>query len=132
MDSARSKVQATAYVFDPERTADSLATRGGVIPGVAPGEPTADYLDRVVSLTTVVGAVYLTVLQLIPEAFVAYGNALPYNMGGGAALIVVCTILDLQTQVRDLSLTDPGGNANENYPSGTAGVRQGDPGATAD
>jgi preprotein translocase subunit SecY len=42
-----------------------------VIPGVAPGEATADYLDRAVPLTTVVGAVYLTVLQLIPEAFVA-------------------------------------------------------------
>ncbi|MCP3470687.1 preprotein translocase subunit SecY [Bradyrhizobium sp. CCGUVB1N3] len=99
----------TAYVVDPEHAADSLAKHGGVIPGVAPGEPTADYLDRVVSLTTVVGAVYLTVLQLIPEAFVASGHALPYNMGGGAALVVVCTILDLQSQVRDLSLTDPGG-----------------------
>ena len=86
----------TADVVDPEHAA-------------APGEATADYLDRVVSLTMVVGAVYLTVLQLIPEAFVAYGNALQYSMGGGAALIVVCTILDLQTQVRGLSLTDPGG-----------------------
>ncbi|GLR84586.1 preprotein translocase subunit SecY [Bradyrhizobium iriomotense] len=99
----------TAFVVDPEHAADSLAKHGAVIPGVAPGEPTADYLDRVVSLTTVVGAVYLTVLQSIPEAFVASGNALPYNMSGGAALIVICTVLDLQTQVRDLSLTDPGG-----------------------
>ena len=60
-------------------------------------------------MTTVVGAVYLTFLQLIPEVFVAYGNALPYSMNGGAALIVVCTILDIQTQVRDVSLTSPGG-----------------------
>jgi len=95
----------TAYVVDPEQAADSLAKQGGSIAG----EATADHLDRVISLTTVVGAVYLTFLQLIPEVFVAYGNALPYSMNGGAALIVVCTILDIQTQVRDVSLTSPGG-----------------------
>ncbi|MBR0961578.1 preprotein translocase subunit SecY [Bradyrhizobium japonicum] len=101
----------TAYVVDPEDTAKSLAQRHGTIPGVAPGEATAGYLDRVVSLTTVVGAVYLTALQLIPEVFDLYGIGLPYSMvvDGGAALIVVCTILDLQTQVRDVSLTNPGG-----------------------
>ena len=59
----------TANVVDPEYTAKSLAQRNGTIPGVAAGEATADYLDRVVSLTTVVGAVYLTALQLIPEVF---------------------------------------------------------------
>jgi len=81
-----------AFVVDPEHAAAWLAKQGGAIAGVAPGESTADYLDRVVSLTRVGRAVYLTVPQLIPEAFVAYGEALPYNMGGGAALIVVCTI----------------------------------------
>ncbi|MGY8708293.1 preprotein translocase subunit SecY [Bradyrhizobium sp. 18BD] len=101
----------TAYVVDPEDTAKSLAQRDGTIPGVAPGEATADYLDRVVSLTTVVGAVYLTVLQLIPEVFELYGIGLPYSMvvNGGAALVVVCTVLDIKTQVRDVSLTNPGG-----------------------
>ncbi len=99
----------TSYVVDPEHAAGSLEKQGGTIPGVAPGEATADYLDRVVSLTTVVGAVYLTLVQMIPEAFVAYGNALPYSMNGGAALIVICTVLDLRKQVRDVSLTKPGG-----------------------
>ncbi len=100
----------TSYVVDPEHAAESLAGHGGAIPGVAPGEATADHLDRVVSLTTIVGAVYLTVaVQLIPEAFVASANMLPYNLGGGAALIVICTILDLRKQVRDHSLTNPGG-----------------------
>ncbi|MBR0715663.1 preprotein translocase subunit SecY [Bradyrhizobium liaoningense] len=101
----------TAYVVDPQHAAESLAKQGGTIPGVAPGEATADYLDRVVSLTTVVGAVYLTALQLIPEIFEPYGVGLPYSMmiNGGAALIVVCTVLDLLNQVRDLSLTNPGG-----------------------
>jgi preprotein translocase subunit SecY len=99
----------TAFVIDPDHAAESLARQGGVIPGVTPGEATASYLDRVVSLTTVIGASYVTALSLIPEVFLAYGNALVYKMGGGAALIVVCTILDLQTQVRDVSLTNPGG-----------------------
>ncbi|WP_025036981.1 preprotein translocase subunit SecY [Bradyrhizobium sp. DOA9] len=101
----------TAYVVDPEHTARSLADRGGTVPGVAPGEATADYLDRVVSLTTVVGAVYLTALQLIPEVFELYGIGLPYSMvvNGGAALVVVCTALDIKAQVRDVSLTKPGG-----------------------
>lgn len=101
----------TAYVVDPEYTAKALAQRDGTIPGVAPGEATAGYLDRVVSLTTVVGAVYLTALQLIPEVFALYGIGLPYNMvvDGGAALVVVCTALDIKTQVRDVSLTNPGG-----------------------
>jgi preprotein translocase subunit SecY len=71
----------------------------------------------VVSLTTIVGAVYLVAVWLIPEALVAYRNIvlpfnnilLPYKMSGGSALIVICTVLDLKKQVRDLSLTNPGG-----------------------
>jgi preprotein translocase subunit SecY len=99
----------TAYVLDPERAAETLHKQGGTFPGVEPGEASADYLDRIVSLTTVVGAVYLVIVSLIPEAFVAGGVALPYKIGGGSVLIVVCTILDLKKQVRALSLTDPGG-----------------------
>jgi len=99
----------TAFVIDPDHTAESLARLGGVIPGVVSGEATAEYIDRVVSSTTLLGATYLTVISLIPEVSLAYGNTLGYKMGGGAALIVVCTILDIQTQVRELSLTNPGG-----------------------
>ena len=99
----------TSYVLDPEHAADLLGKQGGTIPGVAPGEPTADYLDRVVSLTTVVGAVYLVAVSLIPEVFVAHGDMLPYKISGGSALIVICTILDIKRQVRDVSLTNPGG-----------------------
>lgn len=99
----------TAFVVDPDHAAESLVRFGGVIPGVMPGEATAIYLDRVASSITVVGAAYLTAISLIPEVFLAYGNGLHYKMGGGAALIVICTILDLQTRVRDVSLTIPGG-----------------------
>jgi preprotein translocase subunit SecY len=92
-------------VLDPERTAESLGKRGGAIPGVEPGEATADYLDRVASLTTVIGAVYLTALSLIPEAFWVFGHEIPYKISGGSVLIVVCTILDIQKQMRDVSRT---------------------------
>ena len=98
----------TAYVLDPERAAETLHKQGGTFPGVEPGEASADYLDRIVSLTTVVGAVYLVIVSLIPEALVAGGVALPYKIGGGSVLVVVCTILDLKKQVRALSLTNPG------------------------
>ncbi|HXH42289.1 MAG TPA: preprotein translocase subunit SecY [Bradyrhizobium sp.] len=100
----------TAYIVDPEHAAKSLARHGGTIAGVA-GDATADHLDRVVSLTTVIGAVYLTALQLIPGVFDLYGIGLPYSMivNGGAALVVVGTALDIRAQVRDVSLTNPGG-----------------------
>jgi preprotein translocase subunit SecY len=55
------------------------------------------------------GAICLVAPWLIAEALVAYGNALPYKISGGSALIVVCTIFDIKRQVRDVSLTNPGG-----------------------
>ncbi|MEN3349723.1 MAG: preprotein translocase subunit SecY [Bradyrhizobium sp.] len=99
----------TARVLDPEKAAESLQEQGGAIPGVAPGDATADHLDRIASLTTVVGAVYLVAVSLIPEVLLASGTVLPYNFAGGSVLIVVCTILDLKKQVRELSLTNRGG-----------------------
>lgn len=99
----------TAYVIDPEQAAEKLAKQGGVVPGIEPGEPTADHLDRIVSFTTVIGASYLAGLMLIPQALVLFGKVLPNNIGGGAALIVVCTVLDLKMQVRDVSRTSSGG-----------------------
>jgi preprotein translocase subunit SecY len=99
----------TANVLDPERAAETLKEQGGVIPGVFPGEPTADYLDRAVTLTTVIGAAWLVAISFLPEALVAGGVLLPYKMGGGSALIVVCTILDIRTQARDLRRAGRGG-----------------------
>ena len=57
----------TAYVVDPEHAAETLQEQGGSIPEIEPGDPTADYVDRVVSLITMVGAVYLAAVLLIPE-----------------------------------------------------------------
>ena len=98
----------TAFVVDPEHAADSLNKHGGVIPGVEPGEPTAGHLDRIVSYTTCIGALYLAAVFLIPELLLVYGEA-PFYLGGTTVLVVVCTVLDIETQVRGRSLTEPGG-----------------------
>jgi preprotein translocase subunit SecY len=98
----------TAFVVDPERAAVSLNKLGGAIPGVAPGEPTAEHLDRVVSYTTCVGALYLAAIFLIPELLVSYSQV-PFYLGGASVLIVVCAVLDIERQVRGLTLTRPGG-----------------------
>ncbi len=98
----------TAFVADPEHAADSLNKHGGVVPGVEPGEPTAEHLDRIVSYTTCIGAVYLAAVFLIPELLLAYGEA-PFYLDGTTVLVVVCTVLDIETQVRGRSLTEPGG-----------------------
>jgi preprotein translocase subunit SecY len=98
----------TAYVTDPENATASLARFGGVVPGIEPGEATAEHLDGVVSYVTCIGAVYLAVLFLIPEVLVAYLKV-PFILGGTSVLIVVCTVLDIKAQVRGQSLSEPGG-----------------------
>jgi preprotein translocase subunit SecY len=98
----------TAYVVDPEYAADSLKKYGAVIPDVEPGEATAVHLDRVVSYTTCIGAVYLAAVFLVPELLLSYGQV-PFDLGGTSVLIVVCTVLDIETQVRGSTLTGPGG-----------------------
>jgi preprotein translocase subunit SecY len=98
----------TSFVADPERAAVSLQTYGGAIPGIESGEAAAEYLDRVVSRTTAMGAAYLAAIFLLPEALITWANV-PYYFGGASVLIVVCTVLDVEAQVRGMSLTGRGG-----------------------
>jgi preprotein translocase subunit SecY len=98
----------TSFVVDPGHAADALRKHGGAIPGIEPGEPTAEYLDRIVSYTTCIGALYLAAVFLIPELLLSFGQA-PFYLGGASVLVVVCTVLDIETQVRGQSLTEPGG-----------------------
>jgi len=95
----------TASVVDPDHCAERLKRYGGTVAGVAPGEPTADYIDRAVSRTTGYGAVYLALVYLIPELLIAYMR-LPFFLGGASALVVVGTVIDLDTQVRGLISND--------------------------
>jgi preprotein translocase subunit SecY len=91
----------TAYVIDPDHIAERLKAYGGVVPGVEPGDPTADQVDRAVSRVTTFGAIYLALVYLIPELLVAYTRT-PFFLGGASALIVVGVVLDLEVQARGL------------------------------
>jgi preprotein translocase subunit SecY len=88
----------TAIVFNPSETADNLKKHGGFIPGIRPGERTADYIDYVLTRITVIGAAYLTVVCLIPEFLISYAG-LPFYLGGTSLLIVVTVTMDTVAQV---------------------------------
>jgi preprotein translocase subunit SecY len=88
----------TAVVFNPQETADNLKKHGGFIPGIRPGERTAEFIDHVLTRITVIGAAYLVLICLIPEILVSYA-ALPFYFGGTSLLIVVSVTMDTIAQV---------------------------------
>src|SRR3954462_7251052 len=88
----------TAIVFNPVETADNLKKHGGFIPGIRPGERTAEYIDYVLTRITVVGAIYITVVCLLPEIMVSYAQ-IPFVLGGTSLLIVVSVTMDTVAQV---------------------------------
>jgi preprotein translocase subunit SecY len=89
----------TSIIFNPVDLAENLKKQGGFIPGVKPGAPTADYIDEVLSRITLPGALFLTVVALLP---IVIGNVLnmPFGFGGTALLIVVGVALDTVQQVQ--------------------------------
>jgi preprotein translocase subunit SecY len=89
----------TAIVFNPTETADNLQKHGGFIPGIRPGERTAEYIDYVLSRITVIGAGYLAIVCLIPEILISYA-AVPFYFGGTSLLIVVSVTMDTVAQVQ--------------------------------
>ena len=89
----------TAVVFNPEETAENLKKNGGFIPGIRPGKRTQDYLDYVLTRITVVGAIYLTLVCVIPEYVIAQ-TGLPLFLGGTSLLIVVNVTVDTITQIQ--------------------------------
>ena len=88
----------TAIVFNPEETADNLKKNGGFVPGIRPGKNTADYFDFILTRLTVLGAVYLATVCLLPEFLIAQ-HSLPFYFGGTSLLIVVSVTMDTLTQV---------------------------------
>jgi preprotein translocase subunit SecY len=88
----------TATVFNPSDTADNLKKHGGFIPGVRPGERTAQYIDYVLTRITVLGALYLSLICLLPEWLISYA-ALPFYFGGTSLLIVVNVTMDTVAQI---------------------------------
>lgn len=89
----------TAIVFNPADTADNLRKHGGFVPGIRPGERTANYIDHVLTRITVVGAIYLTIVCLIPEFLISY-SGVPFYFGGTSLLIVVSVTMDTVQQVQ--------------------------------
>ena len=89
----------TAVVFNPEETADNLKKNGGFIPGIRPGKRTADYLEYVLTRITVVGAIYLTFVCVVPEYMIAEVG-IPIYLGGTSLLIVVNVTVDTITQIQ--------------------------------
>jgi preprotein translocase subunit SecY len=89
----------TAVVFNPTETADNLKKYGGFVPGIRPGQNTSDYLDRVLTRLTVVGAIYLCIVCIIPEILISqYG--VPFYFGGTSLLIIVSVTMDTVAQVQ--------------------------------
>lgn len=89
----------TAIVFNPTETADNLKKHGGFVPGIRPGERTAEYIDYVLTRITVVGAGYLALVCVLPEMLVSYA-AVPFYFGGTSLLIVVSVTMDTVAQIQ--------------------------------
>lgn len=89
----------TAVVFNPEDTSENLKKNGGFIPGIRPGKRTAEYLDYVLTRITVVGAIYLTLVCIIPEYMIAQ-TGVPLFLGGTSLLIVVNVTIDTISQIQ--------------------------------
>ncbi|MBD2841439.1 preprotein translocase subunit SecY [Erythrobacter rubeus] len=89
----------TAVVFNPEERAEDLKKGGGFIPGIRPGKRTADYLEYVLTRITVVGAIYLTLVCVIPEYMIAQ-TGIPLFLGGTSLLIVVNVTVDTLSQIQ--------------------------------
>ncbi|HEY5208592.1 MAG TPA: preprotein translocase subunit SecY [Stellaceae bacterium] len=89
----------TAIVFNPGETADNLRKYGGFLPGIRPGKSTADYLDYVLTRLTVVGAIYLAAVCVLPEVLISR-YSLPFYFGGTSILIVVSVTMDTVAQIQ--------------------------------
>jgi preprotein translocase subunit SecY len=89
----------TALVYNPEETADTLKKSGAFIPGMRPGEQTARYIDTVMTRLTLIGALYLAFVCLLPQFMVLAWNV-PFVFGGTSLLIVVVVVMDMMQQVQ--------------------------------
>ncbi|MGJ8618864.1 MAG: preprotein translocase subunit SecY [Methylophilaceae bacterium] len=89
----------TALVFNPKETADNLKKSGAFIPGIRPGEQTAKYIDKIMGRLTLIGAIYITLVCLLPE-FLSLKFNTPFYFGGTSLLIIVVVTMDFMAQVQ--------------------------------
>lgn len=89
----------TAVVFNPRETAENLKKSGAFLPGIRPGEQTANHIDGILSRLTLAGAAYITAVCLLPEFLILYWNV-PFYFGGTSLLIIVVVVMDFMTQLQ--------------------------------
>jgi len=89
----------TSIMFNPKETAENLKKYGGFVPGIRPGERTAEYIDYVLTRITVIGALYLSLVCLLPEILIGY-TGVPFYFGGTSLLIVVSVTMDTVAQLQ--------------------------------
>jgi preprotein translocase subunit SecY len=89
----------TSIVFNPNETAENLRKHGGYIPGIRPGERTAFYIEEILTRLTTIGAMYLTLVCLMPE-FIIAKYPIPFYLGGTSVLIVVVVAMDTVSQIQ--------------------------------
>lgn len=89
----------TALMFDPKDTAENLKKSGAFVPGIRPGEQTARYIDGILGKLTLAGAIYITLVCLLPEFLIVYANV-PFYFGGTSLLIIVVVVMDFMAQVQ--------------------------------
>jgi preprotein translocase subunit SecY len=94
----------TALVFNPKETADNLKKSGAFVPGIRPGEQTAKYIDRIMARLTLVGAIYITSVCLLPEMLIVKWNV-PFYFGGTSLLIIVVVTMDFMAQVQSYMMS---------------------------
>ena len=86
-------------MFNPKDTAENLKKSGAFIPGIRPGEHTADYIDGVMTRLTLAGAIYITLVCLLPELLISKFHV-PFYFGGTSLLIIVVVVMDFMAQVQ--------------------------------
>ncbi|MDP2793598.1 MAG: preprotein translocase subunit SecY [Sulfurisoma sp.] len=89
----------TALVFNSKETADNLKKSGAFVPGIRPGDQTARYIDKILMRLTLVGAIYVTLVCLLPEFLILKWNV-PFYFGGTSLLIIVVVTMDFMSQVQ--------------------------------
>ncbi|MEW6688444.1 MAG: preprotein translocase subunit SecY [Pseudomonadota bacterium] len=94
----------TALQYNPKETADNLKKSGAFVPGIRPGDQTARYLERILTRLTLAGAIYVTVVCLIPEFLILRWNV-PFYFGGTSLLIIVVVTMDFMAQVQAYVMT---------------------------
>jgi preprotein translocase subunit SecY len=89
----------TALVFNPKETADNLKKSGAFVPGIRPGDQTARHIEKITLRLTLVGAIYVTLVCLLPEMLIVW-KSVPFYFGGTSLLIIVVVTMDFMSQVQ--------------------------------